>query len=128
MKMCPAQLINAPLSDAMPPGYSMLRPEPPTSDFRGWCQKNCNHPATMIMMLDSNGSPPYGFIGGNGGGWQDVLAVVDRHFGGVNVLWADQHVTWETYDNIQQGIATKDWNNLCSPPCPPGSFPAGGCL
>ncbi|MGD0651916.1 MAG: type II secretion system protein [Verrucomicrobiia bacterium] len=122
MKMCPAQpaQIIATANNNTPPGYSMVRADPPTPSFRAWCQKNCKHPASMVLMIDSNGSqgcPALGAICGSPG-YTDVLSVTNRHFGGANVLWADQHLTWEPWDAIQTGFTSQNWGSLCA--LPPG--------
>jgi prepilin-type N-terminal cleavage/methylation domain-containing protein/prepilin-type processing-associated H-X9-DG protein len=137
MKMCPAQpaQIIATANNGTPPGYSMVRVDPPTPNFRGWCQKNCEHPSSMVLLIDSNGSQGCAAVGaicGSGGYVTDVLPAIDRHFGGVNVLWADNHATWEVWDAIKNGFEHKNWGSLCNPVNPPdtdycGPFEALGC-
>ena len=126
MKMCPARNIPSTLvNEATLPDYSMLRPNPPTPNFRAWCLKNCDHPSSMAIMIDAN-SLATGFIGPNAGGdtgaggIMQVLPAISRHFGGCNILWADMHVTWEAWSAIQDGFGTGfagPWANLLTPPC-----------
>ena len=134
MKMCPAQIITGGVSDNTLPGYSMIRPNPPTPNFRAWCLKNCAHPSSMAIMIDAN-SLPSGFIGPNAageagaGGIMQVMPAISRHFGGCNILWADMHVTWEAWPAILAGIGTGfdgPWANLMVPPCM-DSFIPGSC-
>jgi prepilin-type N-terminal cleavage/methylation domain-containing protein len=135
MKFCPAQrealnfqvLVDKGLiNNDTPPGYSMVRVDPPTPNFRGWCLKNCEHPASMVLMIDSNGSQGCAAEGAlcGSGAYMDVLPVIDRHFGGANVLWADMHITWEPWDAIKTGFtSTKNWGSLCAQPSDPAISP-----
>jgi type II secretory pathway pseudopilin PulG len=143
MKMCPAQSLSPQVlallnsgnpspggpADLITPGYEMIRLSPPTSNFRAWCLKNCTHPSSTAIMLDGNCASFLGFYGPNGSGSiTDFSSATNRHFGGCNVLWADQHVTWESWDAIAAGCGFPPyaapgqyWLWLVDYPCEPGS-------
>ncbi len=58
-----------------------------------------SHPTNTILIADSNDSPTVGYYitqrGVNSTG-----VVGTRHNGGVNVLWADGHVSWDMYSAV----------------------------
>ncbi|MGA2222589.1 MAG: prepilin-type N-terminal cleavage/methylation domain-containing protein [Verrucomicrobiia bacterium] len=118
MKMCPAQSLSPQVvalissgdprpgqpADNITPGYEMIRLEPASANLRGFCQKWCTQPSGSAIMMDGNCASALWFYGANGSGsYTDFSSALDRHFGGLDVLWADMHVTWETWQAVAKG-------------------------
>ena len=139
MKMCPAQSL-APqtvallksgaiaTADNVNPGFMMVRESPGQPNFRAWCLKTCTHPSSMAFMLDGDPSCSIAAWGPNVCG-NDLLGLqraLDRHFGGLNILWADMHVSWEPWNAIAVGVGIppigappgKYWFSLVDFECP----------
>jgi prepilin-type processing-associated H-X9-DG protein len=112
-KMCPAMQLTTPPTESTIPGYSMIRPDPATPDFRGFYLKDVKKVNELLVMVDSVPTNSLAYIGGNGGGIDDVLAVTNRHSGGANLLFCDSHVEWKPLADVQTNF-TK-WTSL-SPP------------
>jgi hypothetical protein len=142
MKMCPAQnpldfphsgnppIVNDYDSARCLAGYEMIRLSPPSANFRAWCIKNCTHPSSTAIMLDGNCSSLFGFFGPSGSGSiADFLSATNRHFGGCNVLWADMHVSWESWNAFCVGVGIPPtgappgqyWFSLVDYPCDSGT-------
>jgi prepilin-type processing-associated H-X9-DG protein len=112
-KLCPAMQLTTPPTDGTIPGYSMIRPEPAVSGFRGFNVKDAKKPNQLLVMVDSVPTNSMAFIGGNGGGIGDVLAATNRHSGGANLLFCDGHVEWKPWAGIETNFTS--WTSL-SPP------------
>jgi prepilin-type processing-associated H-X9-DG protein len=112
-KLCPAMQLTTPPADSTIPGYSMIRPEPATADFRGFYLKDVKKPNELLVMVDSVPTNSLAYIGGNGGGIADVLAATNRHSGGANLLFCDGHVEWKPWAGIETNFT--GWTSL-SPP------------
>jgi prepilin-type N-terminal cleavage/methylation domain-containing protein len=145
MKMCPAQSLSPQVvamitsgdpraggpADTIIPGYEMIRVSPMSANFRAFCLKNCTHPSGMAIMVDGMCSSTLGYFGGEGGSGSttDFSGILDRHFGGLDVLWADMHVTWEPWTSFAVGFGFPPlgtppgnyWGWLVDYSCPQGS-------
>ena len=109
-KLCPAMQLTTPPTDGTIPGYSMIRPEPATPDFRGFYLKDVKKPSELLVMVDSVPTNSLAYIGGNGGGVSDVLAATNRHSGGANLLFCDGHVDWKPWAGIEANFTS--WTSL----------------
>jgi len=109
-KLCPAMQLTTPPADSTIPGYSMIRPEPATPDFRGFYLKDVKKPSELLVMVDYIPTNSLAYIGGNGGGVSDVLAATNRHSGGANLLFCDGHVDWKPWAGIETNFAS--WTSL----------------
>lgn len=112
-KLCPAMESTAPPSDGTFPGYSMVRPEPGISGFRGFNTKDAKKPSQLVVMIDSVSTNSMAFIGGNGAGLGVVLTATNRHSGGANLLFCDGHVDWKAWADIETNFT--NWASIAPP-------------
>ena len=112
-KLCPAMQLTTPPTESAMPGYSMIRPEPATPDFRGFYLKDVKKPSQLLVMIDSVPTDAAAYIGANGGGIDDVVTATNRHSGGVNLLFCDSHVEWRAWADIQTNFTS--WTSLSVP-------------
>jgi len=57
---------------------------------------NITHPSEFLLLVDANGTTTVTESGLK----KKVLPILDRHGGGVNALWADQHVSFVTREIV----------------------------
>ena len=112
-KLCPAMQLTTPPTDSTMPGYSMIRPEPATANFRGFNRKDAKNTNQLLVMIDSVPTDSTAYIGANGAGLDDVVTATNRHSGGMNLLFCDSHVEWRAWADIQTNFTS--WTSL-SPP------------
>jgi prepilin-type processing-associated H-X9-DG protein len=112
-KLCPAMQLTTPPTESTMPGYSMIRPEPATPNFRGFNRKDAKNTNQLLVMVDSVPTDSTAYIGANGAGLDDVVTATNRHSGGVNLLFCDSHVEWRAWADIQTNFTS--WTSL-SPP------------
>ena len=65
-------------------------------------------PAEFLLLVDTDGSR---FSARSSELKGMVSSILDRHAGGVNILWADQHVTLVSFDTIAAQSALSDDQN-----------------
>jgi prepilin-type processing-associated H-X9-DG protein len=85
--------------------------EPAPEDLYGGASYRLDRipePAKFLLLVDSDGSR-YGVRSSDLKGM--VSSILDRHGSGVNILWADQHVGFVTFEEISAQSTLPDVQN-----------------
>jgi prepilin-type processing-associated H-X9-DG protein len=89
-----------------PSGYQLA--EPDSYGGASYRLDKIPRPAEFLLVVDSDGSY-YRVRSSELKG--TTSSILDRHSGGVNVLWADQHATFVTFETIAAQSALPDNRN-----------------
>jgi prepilin-type processing-associated H-X9-DG protein len=122
LRNCPSAFRNASVTELKSEnryGYSMNWPNvrtpngchPSETDLYGGASYRMDKipkPAEFLLLLDTDGSR---FSVKSSELKEMVSSILERHSGGVNILWADQHVTLVSFDTIAaQSYLSDDQN------------------
>lgn len=87
-------------------GYQPLKPD--SYGGASYRLDRISKPAEFLLLVDSDGSR-YGMRSTDLKGM--VSSILDRHSGGVNILWADQHVVFISFEAIETQSALPNDQN-----------------